>query len=282
MIQSIVANGKLLTFDQPVVMGIINATKDSFYSRILDADIASIQQRIDEMIQEGVTIIDIGGMSTRPYAEVIPMEEEWSRVAPILKWTRKMYPQIFISIDTYRGEIVRRAVSEGVDIINDISAGSLDSTMLDAVSSAKLPYIAMHMQGNPQDMQDHPSYADVTLEVMDFAIKFFHHLKSMDIHQIIFDPGFGFGKDISHNYTLLRDLKQFQLLQVPLLAGMSRKGMLWKVIDKKPEDALAATITAHTIALLNGANILRVQDVAAAVDSVKIYEQYMKMLDTNL
>lgn len=277
---SIAIHGKRMDFDSPKVMGIVNATPDSFYSRVLSSDFESLTQRVGKMIEAGADILDIGGVSTRPFSEPVSASEEMDRIIPIIEWTYKHFPDVWISVDTYRAQVVKAVQDIGVDIINDISAGKMDEGMLDAVAASGLPYIAMHIQGTPDTMQVAPEYAIVSVEVLDFGIQFLAQLRSKGIYQIIFDPGFGFGKTIEHNYTLLKDLSNFTILNVPLLVGISRKGMLWKVIDKTPQEALPATITAHTIALMNGANILRVHDVSAAVDSVKIYNQYMNVIDS--
>lgn len=272
--QTITANGKLLSFEQPRIMGILNITNDSFFSHSRHDSLYQAQQTIEDLIAAGADIIDIGGMSTKPFAVEIPETEEIQKTASLIKWCRASFPHIFISIDTYRTQVLQAAIDEGVDIINDISAGKMDENFLDVVAKSQLPYIAMHMQGTPKDMQIDPTYENVLTDLLDFFILFKKQLNDKGIYQIMIDPGFGFGKSLAHNYHLLKNLPAFSILELPILAGLSRKGMIWKTLDSNPEDALFGTISANMIALMNGANLLRVHDVKAAKDIIKIFNQY--------
>lgn len=271
---SISANGKLLPLDSCKVMGIINTTPDSFYAESRNFLLEKAQKEILQMLEDGVDIIDIGGMSTRPKSLPIPEDEEWERIKDILVWCRKEFSQLFISIDTYRATIARKAIEAGADIINDISAGTLDPVMISLMADCQLPYIAMHMQGTPENMQDNPQYKQVELDILDYFIQKKIQLNEAGVHKLIIDPGFGFGKTIEQNYSLLHHLNDFQILELPVLVGLSRKGMIWKTLNTNPEDALYGTIAAQTIAILKGANIVRVHDVKAAKDAIKIIQQF--------
>ena len=265
--------GKYLSFDSPVVMGILNVTPDSFYdgNKYNHIDLAS--QRVEEMVKEGAKIIDIGGMSSRPGSDFVSIDEEQNRVIPILKQIRKLFPDIIISLDTFRAEIAKIGLEEGVDIINDISAGELDSGILNVVSKYKAPYIFMHMNGIPKNMQDNPLYDNVVGDVLQFMFRKVRNFRSLGIENLIGDPGFGFGKTIDDNYNLLNKLDVFKILEIPILVGISRKSMLYKYLRITPEDSLNATSAMHVIAMQKGANILRVHDVKEAVEVVKLHEK---------
>jgi dihydropteroate synthase len=273
MIDTLNCNGKILSLKNPLVMGIINTTPDSFYasSRIMDPD-AAIRQA-DKMLNQGAAIIDIGAMSSRPGSELIPVEMELKRVLTVLKPLRKEFPNSFISIDTFRAEVAKQTLDEGADIINDISAGSLDAGILDVVADQKVPYIFMHMQGVPKTMQDNPQYEDVVSHILKYMFDKIRYFRSKGIEQLIADPGFGFGKSLDDNYRLLDKLEVFNIIGIPVMVGISRKSMLYKLLDTTAEDSLNATTAAHVIALQKGAKILRAHDVREAVEVVKIVER---------
>lgn len=263
-------NGRLLKTDIPLVMGIINATPDSFFAGSRQQHVSAIVQQAAKMIAEGASILDIGGQSTRPGSETITAEEELSRVIPGIEAIHKQFPDIIISIDTYYGKVAKEAVAAGASMVNDISAGSLDETMIDTVASLQVPYVLMHMQGTPQVMQESPSYTNVTNQVLDFFIHQIALLRKAGIHDVIVDPGFGFGKTIAHNFELLRNFSVFKLLQCPLLAGISRKSTIYKTLGITADDALNGTTVLNTIALLKGASILRVHDVKEAKEAIQL------------
>ncbi len=262
--------GRLLVVDQPVVMGIINATHDSFYSGSRKTLIDDILRQAEKMINEGAAIIDIGGQSTRPGSEDIGVEEELTRVISAIGAISQRFPQSFISIDTYYAKVAAEAVNAGASLVNDISSGTLDDQMIPVVAALHVPYIAMHMKGTPKTMQQHAHYEDVTIDVLDFFIKKTEECRRAGINDIIADVGFGFAKTISHNFTLLKNLSVFKILQKPLLVGLSRKATVYKTLGISPEEALNGTTVVNTIALQNGANILRVHDVKEAVEVVAL------------
>ncbi len=263
----------MLDFSYPKVMGILNITPDSFYDGNRYITEKAVLNRVEQMLTEGVDIVDIGAFSSRPGANMVSYEEERQRLMPLLKSIKKHYPETLISIDTFRSAIAREAVAEGAHIINDISAGNLDDNMFQTIADLQVPYIMMHMQGVPYDMQKNPHYEDVVKDILSFFKDKIDTLNSLNFDKIIIDPGFGFGKTIAHNYILLKHLKEFKKLGYPVLAGISRKSMLYKLLDITPDKALNATTVANTIALLNGADILRVHDVKEAVEAVKIVSQ---------
>jgi len=265
-------NGKILDFTSPVVMGILNVTPDSFYDGNEYLSINNAVSRVGEMIDEGASIIDIGGMSSRPGSDFVTFEVEKSRVLPILIEVVKSFPNMFFSIDTFRSEIAKLCLDEGADLINDISAGEIDEEILKVVADYDVPYIFMHMQGIPKNMQDNPQYNNVVGDVLKYLIRKIRKLKALGINKLIADPGFGFGKSIEDNFALLNNLDLFQLLEIPILAGVSRKSMLYKSLNITPDKSLNATTVANTIALMNGANILRVHDVKEAVEAVKLLD----------
>jgi dihydropteroate synthase len=264
-------NGRLLLMENPAVMGIINLTPDSFYAESRQGHITNALHTAERMLSEGAAILDIGGQSSRPGSERISEEQELRRVIEPLGEITKRFPEAFISIDTFYAVVAREAVARGASIVNDISAGSIDPNLHSTVASLKVPYVLMHMQGNPQSMQVKPSYEDVTREVLDFFIRETAKLKSMGIHDIIPDPGFGFGKTMAHNFQLLRDLQVFEMLKAPLLIGVSRKSTISKTLGVPTEETLNGTTALNTIGLVNGAMILRVHDVKEAVQAVTLY-----------
>jgi dihydropteroate synthase len=269
--------GKLLTIEQPLVMGIINATPDSFYKGDLPAGLEEIVVQVGKMTSEGASIIDIGGQSTRPGSERISASEEIQRVIPVIDSILTTYPQTIISIDTYHSEVALAAIKAGASIVNDISAGSLDPEMIHCVSSLKVPYICMHMKGSPEHMQNNPTYDDLIKEVLDFFIDKIEQCKKAGIKDIIIDPGFGFGKTIQQNFILLKQLSVFKMLDKPILAGLSRKSMVYKTLDVDVTAALNGSTVLHTIALQQGASILRVHDVKEAMQAVTLFTAFDKV-----
>ena len=267
-------NAKKLSFEKPLVMAIVNLTPDSFYDGGKYSDIKDVLRDAEEKIKQGADILDIGAASSRPKAKEIDETEEWARLEPVLKELRKKFPKVFISVDTYRSEIAKKSSEAGADIINDISGGNLDKKMFDAISKLDVAYILMHMQGTPQTMQQNPQYGDVVFEVKTELEQKINRFTDLNIKNIILDVGFGFGKTTEHNYQLLKQLPQFSELGFPILAGVSRKSMINKVIHTNPVTALNGTTVLNTIALLNGASILRVHDVTEAKQAIELVEFY--------
>jgi dihydropteroate synthase len=264
--------GKLLDLSQPIVMGILNVTPDSFYDGgKYDIRDASLKQAL-KMLEEGADIIDIGGMSSRPGAEIVEVAEEKRRVLPVIQQILKERPKAIISIDTIHGEVAKAGIGEGAAIINDISAGKMDNTMYSTVAELNVPYILMHMKGIPKTMQQQTDYIDPILEIMDFFIKEVHNLRNLGVKDIMLDPGFGFGKAIEQNYEILKRMNELSILELPILAGISRKSMIYKLLNISADEALNGTTALHMIALQNGANILRVHDVKEAVECVRLFE----------
>ena len=270
--RSINCNGKLIDFDTPKVMGILNSTPDSFFDGGIYKDIDAMLRQTEKMLQEGATFIDIGAYSSKPNAKKVDEKEELDRITPIIKTLVKEFPHILISVDTFRSKVAKECVQLGACMINDISAGSLDKNMFATVAELQVPYILMHMQGTPQTMQVHPTYKDVISDILYYFSKKISELRALKVNDIIIDVGFGFGKTSAHNFELLRELKLFETFELPLLVGMSRKSMLCKLLETTPQKALNATTVANTIALLNGATILRVHDVKEAIEAIKVVE----------
>jgi len=269
---SINCNGTLVDFSSPKVMGILNLTPDSFFDGGKYSSEKDIIIQVEKMISEGATFIDIGAYSSRPGAKSISEEEELNRILPIIKTLVKAFPKIIISIDTFRSNVVKQCVLNGAAIINDISGGNLDKNMFKTIAKLQVPYIIMHMQGNPTNMQLKPTYHNIVQELLFYFSDKIEQLRKLGVNDIITDVGFGFGKTLEHNYQLLHHLQMFQNLDVPTLAGISRKSMLYKPLQIEPKSALNATTSANTIALMNGANILRVHDVKEAMDCIKIVD----------
>ena len=266
--------GNLMDLSVPKVMGIINITPDSFYGLSRSTDEEDIITVATEMIEDGADILDVGGYSTRPGADEISYEEERGRVMNAVKVIARELPEAVISVDTFRSEIAREAVLEyGAAIINDISGGESDPEMFRTIAKLKVPYILMHMQGVPGTMQLKPEYDDVVADILKWFGERISRLQSMGVADIIIDPGFGFGKTAAHNFTLLRRLGELSVSGLPLLVGISRKSMIWKTLDITPEDALTGTIVLNTVALMNGADILRVHDVKEAVEAVELVKR---------
>ncbi len=269
--------GNLFSFGHPVVMGILNATPDSFFDGGQCGSEAAIARRASDMIEQGAAIIDVGAYSSRPGAEHISEEQEWQRLEVALRVIRKSHPQAIISVDTFRSEIARRSVEEfHADIINDISAGTMDSKMYATIAKLNVPYILMHMKGTPQNMQQNIIYRnDIVDEMTLFFSQQVYQLTQHGVKDIILDPGFGFGKTIEHNYIIMRRLEEFQIHNLPLLVGVSRKSMIYNALNTTPANSLNGTSVLNTMALERGANILRVHDVKEAVECIKLVE-YMK------
>ncbi len=264
--------GKLLDLEQPKVMGILNVTPDSFYkgSRFnTDTEIIGAAVR---MTEEGADIIDVGGYSSRPGAADVPADEEKSRVLKAINMIRRELPDSVLSVDTFRADLAEKAIMDsGADMINDISGGDADERMFSLVEKLNVPYIIMHMQGNPRNMQIKPVYDDIVADILKWFGDRIYRLRSKGVKDIIIDPGFGFGKTVDHNYELLRRLNEFSIAGLPLLIGVSRKSMIWKTLDITANEALNGTTVLNAIALSNGADILRVHDVKEAVQAVKLF-----------
>lgn len=265
-------NGKRLTFIKPLIMAIVNITPDSFYDGGKYSNVNDVLQDVEEKINQGADIIDIGAASSRPGAKAISEKEEWERLEQYLPAIRNKFPDIFISIDTFYASIVKKSADHGADIINDISGGDMDPKMFETVTKLNLPYVLMHMQGTPQTMQQDPVYGDVVAEVKDALSKKLEKLSALDFKKIVIDVGFGFGKTQEHNYRLLKNLHQFN--DYPILAGFSRKSMVNKIIGTNPVTSLNGTTVLNTIALMNGASILRVHDVTEAKQAINLVQFY--------
>lgn len=268
--------GKLISLQTPLLMGIINATPDSFYEGHLHGGTEGILDIAAAMLTAGAGILDIGGQSTRPGSSRIDSEEEMQRVLPVITAIHQRFPEALISIDTYYSKVAAAAVAAGACMVNDISAGNMDEAMIPVVASLQVPYICMHMKGKPQTMQQQPHYDDVVKEVLDFFIYKIDECKRAGIKDIIIDPGFGFGKTIPHNFQLLSNLAVFKILERPILAGISRKGTIYKTLNIDVTEALNGTTVLNTLALHNGANILRVHDVKEAKEVVLLMQEYKK------
>jgi dihydropteroate synthase len=266
--------GKLLNISSPLLMGILNLTPDSFYDGGKLATEKALLKQAERMILDGADILDVGGHSTRPGATAIDEIEELERVLSSVKRLHQHFPSVPISIDTYRGKVAEAAIAEGASIVNDVSAGNMDENMVRIVAQLNVPYVVMHMQGQPNSMQKKPHYENVGREVRHFLSEKINRLRSLGIKDLIVDPGFGFGKTVTHNFELLQQLDQFKLFELPVMVGISRKSMINAVLHSKVENALNGSTVIHTIALLNGASILRVHDVREAKEAVKIVMQY--------
>ncbi|SHN16818.1 dihydropteroate synthase [Cyclobacterium lianum] len=266
--------GKLFALDRPWIMGIINSTPDSFYgeSRIA-ADENDVLAKAETMIADGADILDIGGYSSRPGADFVPEETELKRVISVITGIRRRFPEILISIDTFRHRVAKEAADVGADLINDISAGGLDAKMLETVGKLGLPYICMHMKGQPQNMQSFTAYEYLEKDLLYFFSEKLRNCYEAGIKDVIVDIGLGFSKNLEQNYRLLRNLTYFKTLQLPVMVGLSRKSMIYKVLETGPEGALNGTTALHMAALINGAGILRVHDVKEANETIKLYKQ---------
>jgi dihydropteroate synthase len=268
------SRGKLLLLKEPWVMGIINITPDSFYSKSrIPKDSTGILNKAWEMVNEGAKVLDIGGYSSRPGAEEISVEEELTRVVPVINIIKKEFPEILLSIDTFRSRVAKEAVENGTDIVNDISGGELDPEMIPEVGQLNVPYICMHMRGNPDNMASLTHYADLEKDILYYFNRKLAQCKKSGIKDVIIDPGFGFAKTLAQNYRILKNISYFKTINIPLLVGLSRKSMIYKLLGVNQDEALNGTTALNMVALMHGANILRVHDVKQAVETVKIFKQ---------
>lgn len=267
-------NGQLLDFSTPVVMGILNVTPDSFYAESRQQTENAIEQRVRQILDEGAGMIDIGAYSSRPGADDVSPEEEMQRLRRGLAILRRIDGNVPVSVDTFRADVARMCVEEyGVQIINDISGGEMDHNMFRTVAHLRVPYILMHMQGTPQTMQQNPEYGDFLREVFLYFSERVLCLRDLGVRDIILDPGFGFGKTLEQNYELLAHMEELREFSLPMLVGISRKSMIYRLLDTTPQEALNGTIVLNTLALMKGADILRVHDVRPAVEAVRIVEK---------
>ncbi|WP_315824275.1 dihydropteroate synthase [Paraflavitalea speifideaquila] len=265
--------GRLLVVDKPLIMGIMNTTPDSFYagSRYLETEIL---QQAERLLTEGATLLDIGGQSTRPGSERVPVEEELKRVTGAIQAIHQRFPEAVISIDTYQSQVAAAAVAAGASIVNDVSAGSIDAAMIPTVARLQVPYVLMHMQGTLETLREKAVYENITREVLDFFIRQVALCREAGIKDIILDPGFGFGKNDHHNLELLKNMRTLHMLGLPVLVGLSRKRTVWKTLGITASEALNGTTVLNTLSLLNGAHILRVHDVKEAMEAVKLWQAY--------
>ncbi|HXB14088.1 MAG TPA: dihydropteroate synthase [Bacteroidia bacterium] len=268
------SKGRTLDFNSTRVMGVVNITPDSFYDGGKYATTELAIKQAEKLIAEGADILDLGACSTRPNAIDIGAKEEMKRLLPVLDNLVKNHPDVIISVDTYRAEVAKEAVERGAAIVNDISGGTMDDKMFEVVGKLNVPYILMHIQGTPETMQVEPHYVNVVEEVEQFFVERIKKLQDAGVKQIVIDPGFGFGKNVEHNYTLLQNLHKFTRLGLPIMAGLSRKSMINKVLHTKPENALTGTTVLNTLAILEGANILRVHDVKETLQVIKLVQQF--------
>lgn len=271
---SLNVSGKAMLMEQPLVMGILNVTPDSFSDGGNYLSVEAAVEHASQMLADGADIIDIGGCSTRPNAEEISTETELERVIPVIKALKAENPHVVISIDTYRAEVAKQAVLAGAGIINDISAGDIDPDMFETVADLQVPYILTHIKGTPKNMQEQTDYQQFELEVTDKLAKKIHQLKNLGVRDIIIDPGFGFAKNLDQNFVLLRNLPLLQIFELPILVGVSRKSMIYKYLDITPAESLNGSSALHMLALQNGANILRVHDVKEASEVVALFNKY--------
>lgn len=271
-------NGELIDLTTPLVMGILNITPDSFYDGGRYNTLEKAVRRTAEMLDEGASIIDIGACSTRPGAKEVSANEELKRLIPVVAEIRQKFPKAILSVDTYRADVAQKVVeSIGDCIINDISGGTLDNHLFETVARLKVPYVLMHIQGTPQTMQQNPTYQNVTKEVIKKLSEGVFRLHEMGVSDVIIDPGFGFGKNLGHNFELFNNLDAFRIFELPLLVGVSRKSMVYKFLGQTPEESLNGTTILNTLALTGGAKILRVHDVKPAVEAIKIVERLKKV-----
>ena len=268
--------GRLLVVDKPLVMGIINVTPDSFYSGSRFNLASDVLPQVEKMIKEGVSIIDVGGQSTRPGSQQLSAEAELERVIGIIESIHFNFPDTVISIDTFHAKVAIDAVAAGASMVNDISAGGLDLNMISTVSSLNVPYVCMHMKGTPATMQQHAQYENIALETLDYFVKKVEQCRKAGIKDVIIDPGFGFAKTIEQNFLLLKHLPILRTLELPILCGLSRKSTVYKTLAVPVEESLNGTTVINTIALLNGANILRVHDVKEAKEAIELVAKYLQ------
>ncbi len=266
--------GELIDLSFPVVMGIVNMTPDSFYDGGKIKGEKDLLTRVEKMLFDGAAIVDVGAVSTRPGAEMVSTKDELGRLLPAIRAIRKNFSNIHLSIDTFRSWVAVRVIDEfGPVIVNDISGGTLDSNMFETIARLQVPYVLSHIQGIPQNMQEEPQYEDVIREVSVFFSEMYKRLTKLGVNDVILDPGFGFGKNIQHNFELLNKLDSFKVYQLPVMVGLSRKSMIWKVLETEPEYALNGTTVLNTMALLGGADILRVYDAKEAVECIRLFQE---------
>jgi len=268
--------GKIISLQEQWVMGILNVTPDSFYDGGAHNSIQTAIAQTQKFLNEGAQIIDVGGYSTRPNADDIAVQEEINRVVPVIAALKQKFPNIIISIDTFRAEVARQAIQHGAAMINDISAGELDPTMFETVAALQVPYILMHTRGTPQNMQSQTDYTNMMDEIITFFSTKINKLKALGVNDLIIDPGFGFAKTLDQNYELLQKLSYFNVLELPILVGLSRKSMVYKLLQTTAAEALNGTTVLHTLALEQGASILRVHDVKEAVETITLVNKFMK------
>lgn len=266
--------GRLISLEKPKIMGIMNLTPDSFFDKSrISISKESVLLQAKKMIKEGADFLDLGGYSTRPGAANISIQEEIDRVVPAIEWIKDQFPETLISVDTFRSEVAKNAVKSGVDLINDISSGTLDPEILQVTADSGLPYISMHMRGNPQNMQELTEYSDLMVDILYFFTEKVENFKKLGIKDVIIDPGFGFAKTPAQNFELLKNLNSFRIFGLPVLVGLSRKSMIYKTLGTSPQEALNGTTALNMFSLINGANILRVHDVKEAKETIKLYEK---------
>ena len=265
--------GKLIDLTSPKVMGILNVTPNSFYDGGKHSDDKSVLSQVEKMLLEGATFIDIGAYSSKPSAEFVSEDEEVERLIPVIQLVLKHFPETLISVDTFRAKVAKAGIENGACIINDISAGSLDTTMMETVAKLQVPYVMMHMKGNPQTMQSMANYENITKEMLLYFSEKVALARSLGISDLLIDPGFGFAKTKQQNFEVLNNLELFQMLELPILVGVSRKSMIYKTLETSADNALNGTTVLNTIALQKGANILRVHDVKEAMETIKLVSQ---------
>ena len=265
--------GQLIDLTLPKVMGILNVTPNSFFDGGKYSDEKEILSQVKKMLNEGATFIDIGAYSSKPNAEFVSEEEEIARIVPVIQLILKHFPETLLSIDTFRSEVAKLSIENGAALINDIAAGSLDEKMFEVVAKFNVPYIMMHMRGTPKIMQTMTNYDDIVKEILFYFSEKIAKARTFGINDLIIDPGFGFAKTLEQNYAVMKKMELFQMLELPLLVGISRKSMIYKVLNSSAEEALNGTTVLNTISLTKGANILRVHDVKEAVECVSLYEK---------
>ena len=276
-VKTLNCNGKPFVIDRPLVMGIVNVTPDSFYDGGRYTTESAILKRCEDIVEEGGDIIDIGAVSSRPGASDVGVDEELRRLDHALELVRKHFPEKTISVDTYRADVARAAVENyGVDIINDVSAGTIDERMFETVATLNVPYILSHIKGTPATMQNAPFYENIMENLIQYFLEHLHQLRSLGVKDIIIDPGFGFGKTLEHNYEILRKLSDIKIFDLPVLVGVSRKRMIYSLLETDADNALNGTTVANALSLIGGADILRVHDVKEAVECIKIVQTWRR------
>lgn len=272
---TIKCRGELLDLSEPKVMGILNLTPNSFYDGGRHNSTEKIIELVSKMVNDGCDILDIGAYSTKPGAEIVSEKEELERLLPVFDLIKKKFPDLLLSLDTFRSEIARIAITDyAIDMINDISAGDMDNKMLETIVKHNVPYIMMHMQGTPQIMQQNPDYKNVVKEIMMYFSEKVSKAKMLGLNDVIIDPGFGFGKTLDHNYQLLNYLSDFRIFELPILVGLSRKSMIYKTLNTTADESLNGTTVLNTLALAGGANIVRVHDVREAKETITLYQKF--------